>query len=272
MQPIVQMQGLSYKSGQSYLLRDINWEVYPGQHWIIFGLNGSGKTTLLSMVAGYRKHTYGTLKVFGEPYCAENIFSIRKKIGWVSSSYFDKTLNHESALNIVLSGLSGTLGLDGKILDHQVVLAKDLLKYFHLGEKIDYPFDILSKGERQCVLMARALLPKPKLLILDEPSTGLDILAKENMLQMVHELAANMDITILYITHYVNDIQDIFKNTMLLKQGRIHGMGKTESLFTSEVMSSFLDYPVSCAPDKMGYRIEAQVSSYICSILNKEVK
>ena len=99
------------------------------------------------MVAGYRRYTYGTLKVFGESYSEKNVFDMRRKIGWVSSSFFDKYMNHESALNIVLSGLSGSLGLTGDISNRQVKMAKELLKQLNLGDKFDYLFDLLSKGE-----------------------------------------------------------------------------------------------------------------------------
>ena len=270
MEPIIKISNLSYKSGHTYLLRDVNWEVQQGEHWVVFGLNGSGKTTLLSMIAGYRKHTYGSLEVFGEPYSETNIFETRKKIGWVSSSFFDKYMNHESALNIVLSGLSGTLGLSGDISNQQVKTARSLLKQLHLGDKVDYPFEILSKGERQNVLIARALLPQPEILILDEPSTGLDVLAKEYMLSVVRELAANTSITILYVTHYAEEIQPLFQHSQLLKRGRDYAKGKTEALFQDETLSGFLEYPLHCYPEHEGYRMEAQVSSDICGLFHKQ--
>lgn len=270
MEPIIKLTNLSYKSGYQYLLRDINWEVQPGEHWVVFGLNGSGKTTLLSIIAGYRKHTYGALQVLGEPYSGENILNIRRKIGWVSSSFFDKYMRKESALNIVLSGLSGTLGLDGAITNRQVRLAQKLLQQLQLSDKIDYPFDLLSKGERQNVLIARALLSKPEILILDEPSTGLDLLAKEYMLSIVRELAKKTSVTILYVTHYAEEIQPLFQHSLLLKKGRIYAKGRTEDLFTDKKLSGFLDYPVCCRKEKMGYQIDAEVSSDICSLLRSE--
>lgn len=268
MEPIINMRNLSYKSGYTYLLRDINWSVQKGEHWIVFGLNGSGKTTLLSMIAGYRKQTHGTLQLFGTPYQNETVFALREKVGWVSSSFFDKYMNHESALNIVLSGLSGTLGVSGGITNLQIRMAKKLLRQFHLGDKIDYPFDILSKGERQNVLIARALLPQPEILILDEPSTGLDILAKEYMLSMVRELAEKTEITMIYVTHDAEEIQPLFQRSLLLKRGRVYAKGRTEDLFQKESLSGFLEYPVQCYRDKNGYHIQAQVVSNICELIN----
>ena len=81
-----------------------------GEHWVVFGLNGSGKTTLLSIIAGFRGFTAGSVEVFGQPYTEENIIAQRKRVGWISSSFFDKYYQRESVMNIVLSGISGKLG------------------------------------------------------------------------------------------------------------------------------------------------------------------
>lgn len=267
MEPMIKIEALSYKSGYRYLLRDISWSVQPGEHWVVFGLNGSGKTTLLSLIAGYRKHTHGSLQVFGTPYSDANVLEHRKRIGWVSSSFFDNYMHHESALNIVLSGLSGTLGLSSAVTNEDVILAKKLLKQLHLDDKADYPFDVLSKGERQNVLIARALLARPEILILDEPSTGLDVLAKEYMVRTVEELGRNTPITILYVTHYAEEIQPLFQHTLLLKNGRVYAKGKTEELFTDEKLSGFLEHPVHCVREHNGYRLETSVTSDICSLL-----
>lgn len=111
--------------------------------------------------------------------------ALRKRIGWVSSSYFDKWFTEETALDIVLGGAFGTLGLGYPLTDSLVIKAKMLLTDLRLAG----PFDLLSKGERQNVLIARALIADPELLVLDEPGTGLDVLAREYMLSTVRDLA-----------------------------------------------------------------------------------
>lgn len=116
---IIKANKLCLQSGKRYLLRDIDWEVKRGEHWLVFGMNGCGKTTLLGTVAGFKSQTGGTLEVFGQPYTNENILELRSKIGWVSGSFFDKCYSHESALNIVLSGLFGTLGIQFSITNAQ---------------------------------------------------------------------------------------------------------------------------------------------------------
>lgn len=114
----------------------------------------------------------GMIKVFGEEYDNENLLRFRKKIGLVSGSYFDRYYHEESALEIVLAGSLGTLGLDFEIADSDVLEAKDLLKKVGLGLQINQSYGTMSKGERQNVLIARALMAHPEILILDEPCSG----------------------------------------------------------------------------------------------------
>lgn len=101
---VIDLKNLSCQAGYQYLLRDINWQVGCGEQWVVFGQNGCGKTTLLSIVAGYKGYSSGELKIFGEEYTAENILRLRKRIGWISSSFFDKYYTTETVLDIVLSG------------------------------------------------------------------------------------------------------------------------------------------------------------------------
>ena len=119
-EPLIEVEALSCIHGNRYTLTNINWRVERGSSWLVFGLNGSGKTTLLSIIAGFAEESSGTVKVFGEKYSRENTLAIRKKIGWVSSSFFDKYYSNETALNIVLSGLFGTLGVSGLVSDQQM--------------------------------------------------------------------------------------------------------------------------------------------------------
>ena len=241
---VIEIEGLACKSGQSFILKDINWQVKKGEHWVVFGLNGSGKTTLLSIVTGFQKYTHGSLKVFGEPYTASNIIENRKRIGWVSSSFFDKYYHREQALMIVLSGLTGTLNIDDAITDADVLKAKALLDEFGISSKQDMPFHFLSKGERQNVLLARALIGEPDILILDEPGTGLDVLAREQFLKKVERLATETEKTIIYVTHYLEEILPSFNQCLLLKNGHCYQKGKTVELFQQDVLSTFFDQSV----------------------------
>ena len=237
MEPIIRVENLNCQSGNRYLLRNITWEVQPGENWVVFGLNGSGKTTLLSIIAGYKMPTEGTLEVFGQAYSDENILPIRKKIGWVSSSYFDKYYTKESALTIVLSGLCGTLGIDSTVQPDDYIRAKKLLREWNLDKKFDLPFSMLSKGERQNVLIARALISSPEILVVDEPGTGLDVLAREQLLRKISRLAEGGNMTMIYVTHYPEEILSLFEQCIILQQGKIIDWGKLTEVMTSERLS-----------------------------------
>lgn len=269
MSVIIETEKLCCRTGQRYLIGDISWQVAQGEHWCVFGMNGCGKTTLLSTIAGFKQPTGGVLRVFGEAYSAENVLAHRRRIGWVSSSFFDQYYHKESALSIVLSGKTGGFGLDETITAQDIKRAKALLSELRLAERINHPFGLLSKGERQNVLLARALLASPDILILDEPCSGLDIIAREYVLGMVQELAANTDITVIYVTHYTEEILDIFQHTLLLKNGRVYAQGRTEELFTQERLSDFLDHPVVVQRDGRG---RVQVSAEVHSRLRDLVK
>ena len=245
METVIKAEHLCCQSGQHYLLRDINWEVKAGEHWIVFGLNGSGKTTLLSAIAGFKQYTEGSLQVLGESYTNENLFSLSRQIGWVSASFFDKYYTGETVLQIVLSGLFGTLGINSSITDADVCAAKDLLEQWHVAHKCDMPFSMLSKGEQQNVLIARALIANPKILVLDEPGTGLDVLAREQMMHWVRHLAETTDITIIYVTHYPEEIQSCFDKCLLLRDGQILANGEVQKIFNSELLSQLLNAAVT---------------------------
>lgn len=270
MSTIIETQKLCCRSGQRYLIGDISWQVAQGEHWCVFGLNGCGKTTLLSIIAGFKQPTGGTLQVFGEPYRAENILAHRRRIGWVSSSFFDQYYHKESALSIVLSGKTGGFGLDETITAPDIKRAKALLGELRLAERINHPFGMLSKGERQNVLLARALLASPDILILDEPCSGLDVIAREYVLGTVRDLAENTDITVIYVTHYTEEILDIFQHTLMLKHGRQYAKGWTEELFTQERLSDFLDQPVTVQRDGCGrVQLAAEVYSHVRELVKE---
>lgn len=267
---VIDVEKLELKAGYRYLLKDITWQVERGEHWVVFGMNGSGKTTLLSILAGYKQATAGHFKVLGETYSPENILDLRRRIAWVSGSFFDQKYTRESALDIVLSGKSGAIGLDKRFLcDEDIKQAKRLLAELHLADKIYQPFHMMSKGEREDVLIARALLSDPEILLLDEPCTGLDILAREHFLNTLRDLAENSDLTIIYVTHYTEEILlDVFKKSLLLKNGLVFAQGDTSEMFTDEVFKDFLDAPTHIfTRDYHGLEARVETVSHVANLM-----
>lgn len=263
---VIELNNVSCKAGYQYLLRDITWQVKPGEHWVVFGMNGSGKTTLLSMIAGFKHFTSGTIRLFGEEFSNDNILAVRKRVGWVSSSFFDRYYAKESALNIVLSGKYGTLGLGEDIILEDVLLAKKLLIELKLGDKIDRTFDMLSKGERQNVLIARALFSDPDILILDEPCSGLDVYNRSYLFSTIEALSQKKDLTIIYVTHYVEEIIPLFDQALLLKNGHTFAQGRTEELFTDAKMQVLLGYPAQVEKINGTYYLQMTVQSSLADL------
>lgn len=257
---VIKVKNLSCLSGSQFLLHNISWEVKKGEQWVVFGRNGCGKTTLLSIIAGYKSFSSGELEVFGQKYNAANILDIRKRIGWISSSFFDKYYHEERVMDIVLGSLSGALGVPFEVKNAHIAKAKRLLTDLGLKDKIDSTFDMLSKGERQHVLISRAFMTDPEILILDEPGTGLDVLARERLLATIKDLAAERDTTIIYVTHYPEEILPSFDKTLLLRNGATYKIGATQELFTSEVMSDFFSYPavIKYSNGRYNFSIESE--------------
>lgn len=240
---IAKATGLGYKAGNKFIIKDVNWEIRPREHWIVFGLNGCGKTTLLSMISGYKSNSHGELELFGTKLTEQNMLDIRKKIGFVSSSFLDNFYSSEAINDIVLSGQFGALGLQSSITDEDVRMATDILTQFGLKSKLGFPYDILSKGERQKVLLARALIADPELLILDEPCSGMDLLSREYILNTISSMAEEKNITIIFVTHHTEEILPIFTKGLLIKKGKVHSQGAIKKVFSDENMTDFFEYP-----------------------------
>lgn len=236
---------VSYKSGFAYLLKSINLQIDCGQNWVVFGANGSGKTTLLSVMGGYRKPAKGSVCYKNTPYEADNIAAIRQKTALVSTSYLDNCFRQETALEIVLSALGDGFGLPEETKSADVRRAKHLLSALGLKEKHSYPYSLLSKGQRQCVLIARALISKPELLLLDEVYAGLDVYMRELIEQSLNLLLDETATNIVLVTHDPRDITTRYTHALLLKDGKIFSCGTVNEVFNSEILASYFNTSVT---------------------------
>jgi iron complex transport system ATP-binding protein len=243
---VLNLKNVSLKRNGNWILKNIDWEVLKGEHWVLFGLNGSGKTALLNVLNAYEYPTKGSIKVLGKEFgkdpLAENL---RKKIGLVSSSLQEKLHRDNNAFEIVLSGAFASIGLYETPTDEMREKAVGLLKNLGCFDYANRDYEKLSQGERQRVLIARALMADPELLILDEPTNGLDFIAREQLLESIEKIANSPDRpTILYVTHHVEEILPVFQKTLLLKQGEVFSAGETHDLISEEILSDFFGLPV----------------------------
>ena len=242
---MIRLENVSLWRGRDYLLKNVCWEVFQGEHWAILGLNGSGKTTLLNMINGYLFPSAGKVTVLGNQFGSYDLRELRKSIGWVSTSLQEKLYVTETAAEIVISGKKAMIGLFEDPSEEDLEEAMQLLTRLGCGGFLHRTYQTLSQGEKQKVLIARALMANPRLLILDEPCTGLDLFARENLLRFIDQLGREADApTLIYVTHRTEEVLPIFNRTLLLKKGEVYGKGNTLDMLTEEVLSGFLDTDV----------------------------
>lgn len=242
---LLKTENLGLKKGSKYILKDINWEIQSGDNWVLFGLNGCGKTTLLSILAGYQSGNEGYNCLFDEKVDKNNFLQLRKRIGFVSSSFFDRYLKKELVTDIVLAGKFGTLGIAGEIADEDIQKAKSLSRILGIEKKMRYPYDCLSKGQQQRVLIARAMMNEPEILLLDEPCSGLDMIARETFLHNIQDLAERNRMAIVYVTHHTEEILPFFNKAALMKDGELVEKGELEEVFSQEILEKFFGVKTS---------------------------
>jgi iron complex transport system ATP-binding protein len=242
----IEFSNVTLARGDKSILKDISWRVRDGDHWAVVGSNGSGKTSMLRIVAGYTWPSQGKISVLGNDFGNIDLRELRKNIGWVSSTFQDQVPPKETALNIVLSGKFASVGFWEECDVCDITYARELLHFMGCGEYASYPFGVLSQGEQQRILIARALMPKPSLLILDEPCAGLDLLARENLLEMIRELGQEKDgPTLILVTHHIEEITSVFSHVMVLKSGSILAQGYKDEVLTGPILSDAFGVPIS---------------------------
>ncbi|MBP1996912.1 ABC transporter ATP-binding protein [Paenibacillus eucommiae] len=242
---IIEMTDVTWKREDKTLLHQVNWQVAKGEHWAILGLNGSGKTTLLNMLNGYIWPTSGKISVLGEVYGSVDLREQRKSIGWVSSSLQEKLYGQDKTQFVVISGKYASIGMYEIPTEGDLEKAFVLMNQLGCSHLIDRTYQSCSQGEKQKLLIARALMASPQLLILDEACNGLDFLSKESLLRSIEQLAAEPNApNMLYVTHHTEEILPMFTHTLLIRRGEIYMQGKTPDVLNTSCLSAFFETPV----------------------------
>ncbi|MGC4379048.1 ABC transporter ATP-binding protein [Fictibacillus sp. Mic-4] len=258
MDNVIHLENVSWIREKKELLKNIDWRVKKGENWALLGLNGSGKTSLLNIITGYRWPTTGSVQVLGRRFGETNIQELRKSIGWVSSSLQEKLHGADVAQEVVISGKHASIGLYEDITREDIDRALFLLEFMGVSHLMNRSYETCSQGEKQKLLIARALMADPEILILDEPCNGLDLFSREKLLESIHELAQTPNApTLLFVTHHIEEILPVFGYTLLLRRGEVFSAGKTEEVLKEENLSAFFEHPVSVL--KHGERITVQL-------------
>jgi iron complex transport system ATP-binding protein len=236
--PILEISNLRIERSGVKILDGLSWRVARGQHWVILGANGSGKTSLLSALTGYLMPTGGEIFLLGKIYGQSDWRELRKKIGLVSSSVRQMMADDEPALETVASGKYAMIDFWGHVSRSEKAQAMKLLRQVECEYLAERPWRVLSQGERQRVLIGRALMAKPRVLILDEPCAGLDPAAREHFLQFIQRLGARKNSpTLVLVTHHVEEIMPVFSHLLVLKSGKVLAAGKKPAVLNSKNLS-----------------------------------
>ena len=235
---VLEISGLQIRRGSTLILDEISWTVRAGEHWVILGANGSGKTSLLSALTGYLMPSRGEMTVLGRTFGRADWRELRCRIGLVSSSIRQLMAESEPALDTVASGKYAMIDYWGRPGKADRKRAASLLRQSGCAHLADRPWAYLSQGERQRVLIARALMARPAVLILDEPCAGLDPVAREHFLDFLSGLAARRSSpTLLFVTHHVEEILPAFTHAMVLAGGRMIEAGAVRAVLKPGVLS-----------------------------------
>jgi iron complex transport system ATP-binding protein len=232
-----------YTTGQ-VILDDVNWTVRSGEHWALLGANGAGKTTLLRLIGALMHPTTGTVEVLGHRLGRVDMRELRSRIGLVASS--QKVPLDATAHTVVLTGHTGTVQPLWRKYDTGVrERAHELLAELEIKELAERPYGVCSGGQRARILLARALMADPGLILLDEPFNALDLPSREDLIDALHRLAVTRtDLTTITVTHHLEELSPAIGHVMLLKEGRVLVAGPTGQVLTGERMTECFGRPI----------------------------
>src|SRR5580704_5271841 len=203
------------------VLRGVNWQVSDGERWAVMGPNGSGKTTLMQLASGYLHPTRGGVEVLGQRLGRTDVRALRKRVSTVSASVARAIVPWLTAKEVVVSAREGALEPWWHTYSApEWARADELLAAAGFGNISGRPFGVLSEGERQQVLLARALMTEPELVLMDEPAAGLDLGARERLLRRLASLAADPAVPpLVFVTHHLEEIPPGVTHAALLRRG-----------------------------------------------------
>ena len=245
------------------ILDRVDWTVRAGEHWAILGANGSGKTSLLSGLTGYMTPTAGRITVLGRTFGRADWRELSLHIGIVSSAVRQMMAKEEPAVFTVASGKYAMIDFWGKLTPRDKAQAQRILHQIECDHLALRTWQVLSQGERQRILIGRALMAKPALLILDEPCAGLDPVAREHFLHFVDGLGRQRNSpTIVFVTHHVEEIMPVFTHLLLLREGRVLAAGPKHEVLTSANLARTFDCPMRVHQDDGRYALTVETRGH----------
>lgn len=254
---VVEVAGATVMKAGRQLITDVDWTIRRGERWVLFGANGSGKTTLLNVVSTYQFPARGTVRVFGEQLGRTDVRELRPRIGYVGPAPAALVRSYLKSRDIVVTGKHAAF-VDTRwhtYTDADWIAADRHLQTLQATQLATREFANLSEGEKKRVLIARALMANPELLLLDEPGAGLDLGARERLVASLAALAYDPDApTVILVTHHVEEIPPGFNQVLTLAGGRVVAAGPIEEVLNSATLSEAYGMPLKLERSGDRYR------------------
>jgi iron complex transport system ATP-binding protein len=243
--PVLELRDVTYRRDGQEIIRGVTFTVNRGERWAMLGPNGAGKSTILGFCGAVTHPTSGTVHVLGSQLGRVELQALRRMIGHVNPRH--PLRSPLTVRDIVLTGLTGTIETTPRWQPTaaESERADALISSLGLAAKAGQRWPVLSQGERGRVLIARALICEPRLLLLDEPSTGLDIAAREQLLEAIDLLTqTHPDVATVLVTHHLEELPSSTTHALLLADGRVVAAGPARAAVTTENVSAAFDHPI----------------------------
>ena len=253
----IDLRGVTVMKAGKELISRVDWQVEPGERWVLFGPNGAGKTTLLQVVSTYQFPARGTATILGERMGRTDVRRLRPRIGYVGPAPASLVRRYLPCRDIVVTGRHAAF-VDTR-WHHYTEADWDFadlqMEMMGVAEMADREFATLSDGEKKRVLIARALMARPDLLLLDEPGTGLDLGARERLIASLSGMAGHEEgLTVILVTHHVEEIPPGFDQVLILAEGRVAVVGAISEALTGEALTRIYGMPLTVESSNGRYR------------------
>ena len=243
---VLRLDAVTFRRNGREILHGIDLTVRSGEHWTLLGPNGAGKTTIVGFCAAQTHPTTGTVDVLGKRLGRVDMQALRRHIGHVNPRH--PLRSPLSVLDVVLTGFTGTIdtAMRWEPSAAQLERARAVIAEVGLTDGIDYRWPDMSQGERGRALVARALAPEPELLLLDEPTTGLDVAAREQLLETIDSLAhTSPEVASILVTHHLEELPETTSHAMVIAHGAVVASGLVHDVVTTDVISDAFEHPIA---------------------------
>lgn len=245
MTPVLEISDVTFRREGKQIIDGISLTVQSGEHWALLGPNGAGKSTLLGFCAAVTFPTTGTVRVLGGQMGRTDLAVLRRSIGHVNPRH--RLQYPLTVRDVVLTGITATIDTAARWTPSpdQVARAEELIDTVGLAARTDATWPTLSQGERGRTLIARALISDPELLLLDEPTTGLDVAAREQLLETLDTLDdSHPDMASILVTHHLEELPTSTTHALLIAQGRTVASGPARETVTTDHVTTAFAHPV----------------------------